>query len=63
MRIRHSPDKKEVQRRRKEEYLKAWPIEKQLEAYAEAVAGRPEKLATMTADLAAIRLKLPFSKE
>lgn len=62
MKIRHNPDKREVQRHRKDEYLRAWPIEKQLEAHAEAAAGRPDKLAAMMADLAAIRLKLPFSK-
>lgn len=63
MKVEHSPNKKEVQSRRKDEYLKAWPIVKQLEALSEAAAGRSEKLAAMTADFDAIRLKLPFSGE
>lgn len=63
MKINHSPNNKEVRLRRKDEYLKAWPIEKQLEALAEAAAGRSEKLTAMTAEFDAIRLKLPFSGE
>ena len=63
LKVEHSPTKKEVQSRRKDEYLKAWPIVKQLEALSEAAAGRSEKLAAMTADFDAIRLKLPFSGE
>lgn len=63
LKINHSPNNKEVRLRRKDEYLKAWPIEKQLEALAEAAAGRSEKLTAMTAEFDAIRLKLPFSGE
>ena len=63
LKVEHNPNKKEVQSRRKDEYLKAWPIVKQLEALSEAAAGRSEKLAAMTADFDAIRLKLPFSGE
>ncbi|EHL65467.1 hypothetical protein [Cloacibacillus evryensis] len=63
MKVEHSPSKKEVQSRRKDEYLRAWPIAKQLEALSEAAAGRSGKLAAMTADFDAIRLKLPFTGE
>lgn len=40
---------------RKEQYLKHWPIEKQMEAHAEAAMGRPEKLDNMLSDFAKIR--------
>lgn len=61
MKVRHRPSDDEVRRRRQTEYLARWPVDKQLEAHSEAAAGRPEKLAAMTADFAAIRKSFPFT--
>ena len=59
----HIPTREEVQAERKRRYLEAWPVEKQLEAYTEALQGRPEKQTQMMQDLAAIREVLPFCEE
>ena len=60
MRVIHIPTAEEVRAERQRRYLAAWPMEKQLEAYTEALQGRPEKQAQMIEDLAAIREALPF---
>lgn len=44
---------------RREAYLQAWPVPQQMEALTEAADGRPEKLAQMRADFAAIRAAHP----
>lgn len=62
MKLRHVPSDQEIRERRKDAYLKAWPIEKQMEAHGEYAQGRPEKLKQMTADFARIRAELPFSQ-
>lgn len=63
MRVIHIPTREEVQAERKRRYLEAWPVEKQLEAHAEALQGRQEKQTQMMQDLAAIRGALPFCEE
>lgn len=59
----HIPTREEVQAERKRRYLEAWPVEKQLEAHAEALQGRQGKQKQMMQDLAAIREALPFCEE
>lgn len=56
----HRPTRDEVAAERKKRYLELWPIEKQLEAHAEAAAGRAEKQNKMMEDFARIREVLPF---
>lgn len=63
MKVEHKPSNDEVRKHRQAEYLARWPIDKQLEAHAEAAAGRTEKLAAMTADFAAIRALFKFPEE
>ena len=63
MRVTHRPGKDEVRRERKRRYLEIWPVEKQMEAHAEASDGRPEKLERMMKDFAEIRRVLPFFEE
>jgi len=63
MRVIHIPTREEVQAERKRRYLEAWPVEKQLEAHAEALQGRPEKQTQMMHDLAAIREAMSFCEE
>ena len=53
----------EVSAERKRRYLEIWPVEKQLEAHAEAAAGRPEKQNKMMEDFAKIREVLPFYED
>lgn len=60
MRVIHIPTAEEVRAERQRRYLAAWPVEKQMEAYSEALQGRPEKQKQMIEDLAAIREALPF---
>ena len=60
MRAVHVPVEDEIREERKRQYLKAWPIEAQLEALSEAAAGRPEKQERMMADFQAIRGSLPY---
>lgn len=63
MRVVHRPTRDEVAAERKRRYLELWPIEKQLEAHAEAAAGRPEKQSRMMEDFARIREVLPFYED
>lgn len=60
MKVLHVPSRDEVALERKRKYLEKWPIEKQLEAYAEAAAGRPGKQIQMLKDFAEIRKVLLF---
>lgn len=60
MRVVHRPTRDEVSAERRQRYLEAWPPEKQLEAHAEAAAGKPEKQNKMMEDFAKIREVLPF---
>lgn len=53
----------EVERERGLRYLAAWPLASQAEAHAEAAAGRPEKLALMLVELAAIKAILPYPED
>lgn len=63
MKIEYRPTPEEVRRRRQEEYLARYPIERQLEALTESAQGRPEKMNELTQGLAAIREALPFAEE
>ena len=63
MRVVHIPTREEVQEERRRRYLAAWPVEKQMEALAEALAGRTEKWEKMLEDFASIREALPFYEE
>lgn len=63
MKIIHVPTQDEVRAERQRRYLDAWPIEKQLEAHAEALQGRLEKQSQMMEDFANIREALPFCEE
>ena len=60
MRIRLTKSRDEIAAERKRRYLAAWPVDKQMEAHAEAADGRPAKRAQMLADLAAIKAALPY---
>ena len=59
----HVPAREEVQEERRRRYLAAWPVEKQMEALSEALAGRVGKQDKMLEDFAAIREALPFCGE
>ena len=63
MRIKYIPTRDEVQAERQRRYLEAWPVEKQLEAYAEALQGRMGKQTQMMEDFAEIREALRFYEE
>jgi hypothetical protein len=52
-----------VRAERRRRYLESWPVEKQMEAHAEAAMGRPEKLNEMLEGFAEIRRALPYLKE
>ena len=58
-----SPTAEEVRKKRKEEYLQRFPVERQLEALTEAASGRPDKLNELMQGLAEIRGALPFVEE
>ena len=60
MRVTHRPSNDEIRAERRRRYLETWPIEKQMEAHAEAAMERPEKLNQMVKDFAEIRRVLPF---
>lgn len=62
MRINYKPTPEEVRKKRKNEYLERYPVERQLEALTEAAQGRPEKLNELVQGLAEIRGALPFAK-
>ena len=57
-----SPTAEEVRKKRKEEYLQRFPVERQLEALTEAAQGRPDKLNELMQGLAEIREALPYAK-
>jgi hypothetical protein len=61
MKINYRPTPEEVRKKRKNEYLTRFPVEKQLEALTEAAQGRPEKLNELLQGLAEIRGALPFA--
>ena len=63
MKISYRPTVEEVKKKRKEEYLKQYPIEIQLEALTEAAMGRTAKLDELVKGLSDIRRTLPFVKE
>lgn len=63
MKISYSPTVEEVRKKRKEEYLKQYPIEIQIEALTEAAMGRTTKLDELVKGLSDIRESLPFSGE
>ena len=63
MKITYSPTAEEVKKKRKEEYLKQYPIDTQLEALTEAAMGRTTKLDELVKGLSNIRESLPFSEE
>ena len=63
MKINYKPTSAEVRKKRKEDYLQRFPVERQLEALTEAASGRPEKLNELMQGLAEIRESLPFSEE
>ena len=63
MKIAYKPTPEEVRRKRQNEYLTRFPVERQLEALTEAASGRPEKLNELLQGLAEIRGALPFAKE
>jgi len=63
MKINYKPTSAEVRKKRKEDYLQRFPVERQLEALTEAASGRPEKLNELMQGLAEIRRALPFAKE
>lgn len=44
---------------RRRAYEEAWPIHRQMEAHAEAAAGKKEKLDEMLAEMASIKQKYP----
>jgi len=58
----YRPDNDEIKAMRRQQYLKKWPVEDQLEAYAENAMGRPGKLNKMLEDFTEIRRGLPFSE-
>lgn len=59
MKVRIVPTESEIRERRKAAYLARYPIEAQLEAYAENAAGRPEKLNEMLAGIKDVKEKIP----
>jgi len=59
MRVSLAPSVDHVLTARRAAILAAWPIHAQLEAHAEAAAGRPEKLQQMQADFARIKAENP----
>lgn len=63
MKIRLTRSQPEIAAERQRRYLAAWPLEKQMEAHAEAAEGRPQKREQMLADLAAIKLALPYPSQ
>lgn len=60
MKIRLTKSRDEISAERQRRYLAAWPVEKQMEAHAEAADGRPAKRDQMLADLADIKTSLPY---
>jgi hypothetical protein len=63
MKVRIVPTESEIRERRRAAYLARYPIEAQLEAYAENAAGRPEKLNEMLSGMDEIRARNPKPDE
>jgi hypothetical protein len=63
MKIRLSKSRDDIAAERQRRYLANWPLEEQMEAHAEAAAGRPAKRDQMLADFAAIKAALPYPSE
>lgn len=63
MRIRLSKSHDDIAAERQRRYLAAWPLEKQMEAHAEAADGRPAKREQMLADFTAIKAALLYPSE
>lgn len=63
MKVKTVPTESEIRERRRAAYLAQYPIEAQLEAYAENAAGRPGKLNEMLSGMDGIRSALPKPKE
>ena len=63
MKIAYKPTPEEVRRKRQNEYLTRYPVERQLEALTEAAQGRPDKLNELMQGLAEIRGALPYAKD
>lgn len=59
MKVKIVPTESEIRERRRAAYLARYPMETQLEAYAENAAGRPEKLNEMLAGMNEIRARNP----
>lgn len=60
MKIRLTKSRDEISAERQRRYLAAWPIEKQMEAHAEAADGRPAKRDQMLNDFELIKGSLPY---
>lgn len=60
MKIRLTKSRDEISAERQRRYLEAWPLEKQMEAHAEAADGRPQKRDQMLTELGAIKASLPY---
>jgi hypothetical protein len=60
MRVKLEASVDHILAERRAAYLAAWPIAAQLEAHAEAAAGRPEKQQQMLLDLARIKQSMPI---
>lgn len=63
MEFKYTPTSEEVRRERQRRYLEGWPVEKQLEAYSEAMMGRPEKQERMMDDFRRIRADVKYPGE
>lgn len=63
MEFKYTPTSEEVRRERQRRYLEGWPVEKQLEAYSEAMMGRPEKQERMMEDFRRIRSDVKYPGE
>ena len=63
MEFKYTPTSEEVRRERQRRYLEGWPVEKQLEAYSEAMMGRPEKQERMMKDFMRIRADVKYPGE
>ena len=63
MEFKYTPTSEEVRRERQRRYLEGWPVEKQLEAYSEAMMGRPEKQERMMEDFRRIRADVKYPGE
>lgn len=63
MEFKYTPTSEEVRRERQRRYLEGWPVEKQLEAYSEAMMGRPGKQERMMEDFRRIREDVKYPGE